>query len=320
MNNKNLEEPLLPPAKGLTLRNTMPSPSTVVSPSENEERLIPSPSKTIKPATAWNRIYFGGRKKKLIYAAGKGDLSLVKELIEDYGIDINSATSDYDGMTALISASKWGNLEIVHYLVEHGANVNAAMTTDGMTALMWACEKGHLEIVRYLVGHGANVNAARTDGGHTSLMWACFKGHLEIVRCLVEHGANVNAARTNDGITALMWACAKGHLEIVRCLVENGANVNAAYTDNGMTALMSASSSGRLEIVRYLCQNGADATITDKDGKKAIDFNYTKDPNIQNILLEGCSSQAKGGYYRRIRCTRRHKKHSKHATRLRKRK
>ena len=282
MNNKNLEEPLLPPAKGLTLRNTMPPPS------ENEESMISSASKTIKPATAWNRVVFGGRKKRLIYAAQNGNLSVVRELIEDYGIDIDSVDSNY-GITALAGASIFGRLEVARYLVENGADVNAARTFDGMTALLWACSKGHLDIVRYLVEHGANVNAA-AKWGMTALMRACYKGHAETVRWLVEHGANVNAAKTDNGMTALMWACFGGHLEIVR----------------------------------YLCQNGADATITDTYGKMAID--WTKYPKIRNILLEGCSSQAsataapQGGYYRRTRHRRRHKKHSKHATRLRKRK
>ena len=74
--------------------------------------------------------------------------------------------------------------------MEHGVNVNAAMTDGGTTALMWACEEGHLEIVRCLVEHGANLNAATTDGGMTALMWACEMGHMDIVRLLLQHGAD----------------------------------------------------------------------------------------------------------------------------------
>jgi len=104
----------------------------------------------------------------------------------------------------------------------------------------------------------------------------------------------------------------------VRYLIEHGADVNAARTTDGLTTLMLACQNGQLETVRYLCHHGADPTLATSDKIKAIDL--TKNPDIRNILLNGCSSQAKGGYYRRIRCTRRHKKHSKHATRLRKRK
>jgi ankyrin repeat protein len=147
---------------------------------------------------------------------------------------------------------------------------------------------------------------ATADIGITALMWASVKGHLEIARFLVERGgANVNAARTTDGTTALMWASMNGHLEVVRYLVElGGANVNAAMTDDGFTSLMWACQEGRLEIVRYLCQHGADPNITNKEGKKAID--YANNPAIKSILLEGCSpaqapatASAQGGRRRR---------------------
>jgi ankyrin repeat protein len=46
-------------------------------------------------------------------------------------------------MTALILASVNGELEIVVYLVEHGANV-AHTDSEGMTALHGACANGNL--------------------------------------------------------------------------------------------------------------------------------------------------------------------------------
>jgi hypothetical protein len=103
------------------------------------------------------------------------------------------------GLTYLMACSYTGDLARVRWLLDRGADVNAA---DGMTSLMMACESGRSEIVRELLGRGANVNA-QTSTGMTSLMWACQFGHLEIVRELLGRGANVSAAWTDDGMTSL---------------------------------------------------------------------------------------------------------------------
>lgn len=45
-----------------------------------------------------------------------------------------------------------GNLELVKYLVEHGANVNDIVGFNyGKTVLFSACESGNIEIAKYLV-------------------------------------------------------------------------------------------------------------------------------------------------------------------------
>ena len=165
------------------------------------------------------------------------------------------------GRTTLMHAAQMGSMGRIQFLVEHGADVEAATTAEvqgsdfaaGTTVLMLACKEGRCEAVHFLVEDGhANVNAARTTDGKTALMWASQNGHLETARFLVGLcGANVNAM-TTEGQTVLMWASQEGHLGIVRFLVEHGgANVNAAGTTDGHTALMSACELGHLEIVSW---------------------------------------------------------------------
>ena len=55
-----------------------------------------------------------------------------------------------------MNASENGHLEIVKYLVERGADLNAKANSKS-TALIYAYKEDHLEIVKYLVEHGANV-------------------------------------------------------------------------------------------------------------------------------------------------------------------
>jgi hypothetical protein len=143
------------------------------------------------------------------------------------------------GWTYLMASSYNGDLARVRWLLDRGANSNAAKTDSGSSSLILACQRGgNLEVVRELLGRGADVNTARASDGMTSLLWACKEGHLETVQELLRRGADVNAAQAVDGITSLMWACRGGHLEIVRELLTWGANVESAKDCDGMTSLM----------------------------------------------------------------------------------
>ncbi len=210
-----------------------------------------------------------------------GDLARVRWLL-DRGADVNAALTD--SSTSLLMACEKGHLEIVRELLGRGANVNAVRTDDGMTSLMWACQIGHLEVVLELLGRSANVNAARTDDGMTSLIWACQEGHLEIVRVLLGRGAYVNAAKTDSGTTSLIVACAFGHLEVVRELLVQGANVNAARTDTGTTPLMRACQYGRLEIARLLLAHHASKTAVDSDGKTAYKLTPATHAELRKLV------------------------------------
>jgi ankyrin repeat protein len=123
---------------------------------------------------------------------------------------------------------------------------------ENETGLMIASGAGALNVVKYLVEHGANVNMKDKDVDvkNTALMLACGEGHLEVVKYLVEHGAKVNMKNNNNG-TALMFASQEGNLEVVRFLVGRGANTNDK-TKEGETALDMAREGGYDDIVEFL--------------------------------------------------------------------
>jgi len=89
------------------------------------------------------------------------------------------------------------------------------------TALISASYYGKLEVVEYLIGVGVDINA-KDDNGITALIQASHKGYLEVVKCLIEAGADVNA-KNNNGNPALMYATNYVHLEVVKYLKSVGA-------------------------------------------------------------------------------------------------
>ncbi|CAG9466323.1 unnamed protein product [Pedinophyceae sp. YPF-701] len=86
-------------------------------------------------------------------------------------------------------AAETGNLEIVRYLVENGADVNA-LDNDDETALHEAAEDGHLEVVKYLIAVGVDPDI-RNDDGETAADIALARGYPEVhayLRGQVERG------------------------------------------------------------------------------------------------------------------------------------
>jgi uncharacterized protein len=82
-----------------------------------------------------------------------------------------------------------GNLGRMRFLRFAGARVNAR-GRSGMP-LFLAAGEGKLEVVRYLLDEGADVNA-REALGNTALMEAAYFGHIDILKELLLRGADIN--------------------------------------------------------------------------------------------------------------------------------
>jgi ankyrin repeat protein len=170
----------------------------------------------------------------------------------------------------LVAAATEASLDVVSFLIDRGADVNAA-DSHGWTALMMASMEGHLEIARFLLNKGAQVNGMDEYGG-TALMAACQLGRHDVAALLIDRDANVNARalgspvplskygdpanRIPPGMTSLSWACRNGHSSTVDLLLTHGAA--ADVTDGeGWTPLMWAALGGHASIVETLLSKGA---------------------------------------------------------------
>ena len=89
-----------------------------------------------------------GNKSYLHIAASYGHMNLCKILLESFKLNIASA--DNSGWTAIHCSAESGNIELLQYFVENGADVYSA-TNFGKSCLHIAAFKGHLNICKNLV-------------------------------------------------------------------------------------------------------------------------------------------------------------------------
>ena len=156
--------------------------------------------------------------------------------------------------TPLIMAAWHGHLDIVKYLLDRGADIDAAYEA-GNTALIAAAWHGHVDVVTYLISEGADI-AVRNRGGEDALVWAAEHGHLEIVKHLLDAGA--------DSVdTAFVFACENGHVEIAALLIRRGASLAYEHGNHRLTPLAAAAYRGHEALVRFLLDEGADIHALD---------------------------------------------------------
>lgn len=103
----------------------------------------------------------------------------------------------------LVQATRAGSFAKMQVLVEKGADVNAKVV--GCTALMYAAFYGRDEMVSYLLENGASVDAQNLNG-ITALHWAVEKNQYSTIELLLKAGANANLPDTS-GCTG-MWLLA----------------------------------------------------------------------------------------------------------------
>ncbi len=141
-------------------------------------------------------------KTPIMLAAANRQVDIVKYLLELAEIDLSLL--DWEGRSALINATESGATSIVKELLKHkdkGLNINQATYKRFDTALIIAAASGYSDIVHLLLENGANPNLANRDG-FTALHCAISEGRDDIALMLLDAGADLNA-RTNTGATVL---------------------------------------------------------------------------------------------------------------------
>jgi Ankyrin repeats (3 copies)/Ankyrin repeats (many copies) len=197
----------------------------------------------------------------LYYAALCGFQDLVQHVLDKYPQHLNRHGGRY--VTPLVAALARGNFQTVEFLRQNGADVDV-LGFDGITPFISASWFGDLDMVQRLLDYKANVNA-KTKYNWSALHYVSMRDPLHcrrhsqwfshIAQLLLQHGADVDA-RGRGCTTPLHMAVINRRVEVVRVLLEHGANVDAE-DDEGKTSSQIAAESRYNEILEVLLEYGA---------------------------------------------------------------
>ena len=201
-----------------------------------------------------------GIGEELLRAAMCDDFSEVKRLF-------TAELRNYAGsngktiMHAACQAGGEGNLEMVQWLKEHGAELETK-NEAGRVPVQVACEMGNLEIVQYMHAHGAAINVANTHGIN-SVHSACKTGNLELVQFLHSQGCPLDAKDSGGGVAVIYAAAGAGapsadaSLHLIKWLAQQGADLNATNNANIKPLTHAQNRQDATELVAWLKENGA---------------------------------------------------------------
>lgn len=220
----------------------------------------------------------------LMYSAHYDNITVSKFLI-DNGADVKIL--DNDNKSALYFASIHRRLDIMHLLhvADNSMTFDLAITFNDLErvkqfikgkdkydvgyALIEASEGGFIDIAKFLIEAGADVNTIGYNDD-TALLSATSLRRTNIIELLIDAGADINAQDDSD--TVLSNAASRGYTDIVEILIKLGVNLNTQHGYDNNTSLMEASMRGYTKTVEQLLKGGADFTISNKEGKTALQY------------------------------------------------
>ena len=147
--------------------------------------------------------------------------------------------------------------QVVRYLLERGAHVNAQSSRTGDTALSCACRYGDRPAVLLLLAAGADPNLAQHgyNAGETPFLAAARWGAPSVLRDLAAAGARVNEFVYSSYLerwgTAAMWRGMYKSVANLRILAECRADL-ACANDDGVSVASLAAEAGCHESLAYL--------------------------------------------------------------------
>jgi len=195
----------------------------------------------------------------LCHAIRYGNIQLVKYLI-DNGADVNSFSRSYEN--PFILAIKSQKEEIVKCLVKAGANVKKGNSDN--PPLIEAVHTNNETIIKYLLECGADVNERGVNVYGDSSLTAAIKNNNEtIVKLLIDLGANINK-ESGFNETPLILAVRNQNQNIIKLLIEYGADINYKLEFNN-TPLIEALEEGNESIAKYLIDKGANVNVTNQN-------------------------------------------------------
>ncbi|CAG8094086.1 unnamed protein product [Penicillium salamii] len=206
-------------------------------------------------------------KSPIHWAAMKGHKHIV-ELLLQYGANPNARTTS--GRTPAQEAAAASHRELLAFLLSKNADINTQAYSDVWSPLHEVIYLNNIEMVELLVDHGAHLNA-RLTSSKTPLHMAVVQRNIPVMEILLKAGADPDLPM-NEDITPLHLAAAAGWIPGVEILVQNGAEINARDSLTLETPLHKAARNRGLYAIERLLALGANESAFNCDGQNYEDI------------------------------------------------
>ncbi len=241
-----------------------------------------------------NAPYDEYENRSFLDACYKGNLDLVKMLVEaGANVDLPDACGTVPLVRAIVSIHDTN--EVVKYLIDCGADVNACLGESG-TPLEAAVQEHAADIVKVLLDAGAAPRVS-SEKREASLLTASDWGDVDIVEMLLEAGADPNS-HDEDNYTPLAAACRWGHAEAAELLLKAGANPHATDSCYNDSILMDAAEGNNPKCIKMLLERNVDVNHVNYDDETALLYAvlHPNNEKIVSMLLEaGANPNITGG-------------------------
>jgi ankyrin repeat protein len=207
----------------------------------------------------------------------------------------NLSTRGPDGITPLLLASMWSNVEAVKALLAAGADPNDGDDSGDTPLIMAVYNSGNLDVVKALIAGGADVNSVDNHGVNVMLT-AVLTKDTRLISALIDAGAEVNSGYHETGRTALDAALTMQLSDVCALLIKAGGKtkeqmgdhrplvqaislgmvglvdvvIDSADKDEKSAALVAAVHKNMLSMVRRMLAAGADPAMTQPDSISAL--------------------------------------------------
>ncbi|XP_050951254.1 DNA-binding protein RFXANK [Labeo rohita] len=163
---------------------------------------------TVRPATLDNL--------SIHQLAAHGEISQLEVHLSKDSSLLN--TQDERGFTPLMWAAAFGEIMMVEFLLQKGADPKT-LARERESALSLASAGGFADIVNVLLQHGVDIDSYDWNGG-TPLLYAVRGNHIKCVEALLISGADITF-EADSGYSPVALAVALGHKKVQKLLEDH---------------------------------------------------------------------------------------------------
>jgi len=237
----------------------------------------------------FNTYKEGQGKTVFHFAASRGDIGILKYMIE-HGADLNC--TDDSGNTPLFIAAQHGNLGVVRFFIEENKCDPKATRKGDISILHLACSIGQKDLIVYLLEKGLDINASSDMGVPVEV--AVSTNKIDVIELLLEKGANPNGAngKGKGQIPPPLIMAISFQNEKLFSLLLDKYNADPNCTDmQGWTALQFSAEIGKIEYCKRLLAKGGDPNY-ECMGQTALDLAFQEEQMECVELLRPLTTKA----------------------------